>query len=361
MNKIALLLLLLTIISTQDLIAQSSIVSEKEALELAKDIENTANNNDPSVLNDLFNISALTDRIKEKSKEDLPDAMFAGFKSTFNMKSFGIQVTTLVKEGSYRLVRTYENNNKRHILFRAFGNGGLNYHDYSLIKTSGAIKADDVYVYITGEEISSTMANLLDASMSSSDDPAQLSDDMRNLLKMKEYQKNKDYSSIIELYESTDEKYQKNKSLQVIYISACQKTDASKYKSALENYAAAFPDAPNTYLLMIDLYVMNKEYEKGIEAINKLDSLVKGDKFLDFFRGNVYLALENSEKAKTCYDNVFKFYPTLSYVIKNVVILHMNDSETDIAKAALNTYKNSEGFNKEYLEDLYLMYPELKD
>jgi tetratricopeptide (TPR) repeat protein len=359
MTKIP-VLLLLSALCIQTTIAQGSGVSEKEALQLAKEIEATVNNNDATVLNDLFDINALTGNIKKKCKEELPDEMFAGFKSSFNMKTFGMQVTALVKDGSYRLVRTYESNNKRHMLFRAFGNGGLNYHDYSLLKTSAGIKADDVYVYITGEDITTTLADLLDASLSSGD-PSQMSDELRNLLKMREYQKNKDYNSIIELYESSDEKYQKNKSFFVIYMTACQKTDAEKYKAALEGYAASYPGAPNTYLLMIDLYVMNKEYDKGIEAINKLDSLVKGDTFLDFFRGNVYLALENTVEAKKCYDNIFKFYPTLSYVIKNVVILHMNDSENEIAKKALDSYKKAEGFNQEYVDDLYLMYPELKE
>jgi len=361
MIKIPVLLFLSTIITSQTLMAQRNIVSEKEALQLAKDIETTVKNNDASVLNDVFDINALTAKIKEKSKEGMSDPMFAGFKSTFNMRSFGAQVTTLAKDGSYQLVRTYEKDNRIHLLFRAFGNGGLNYHDYSLVKTGSTIKADDVYIYITGEEISTTLANLLDAGMGGSNNPGKFSDELRHLLKMKEYQKNKDYNSIIELYESSDEKLQKNKSFFVIYMTACQKTDQLKYKTALENYAASFPDAPNTYLLMIDLYFLNKEYEKGIDAVNKLDSLVKGDIFLDFFRANLYLALENTVKAKTCYDNVFKSHPTLSYIIKNIVILHMNDNETDIAKTALNTYKKSEGFNQEYVDDLYLMYPDLKE
>ncbi|CAN5495624.1 hypothetical protein BH10BAC2_BH10BAC2_12570 [soil metagenome] len=361
MIRIPALLLLLITVTSQTIIAQVNTVSEKEALQLAKDIETTVANNDPSVLNNVFDINALTNKIREKSAEAKSDELFAGFKSTFNMKSFGTQVTGLTQEGSYQLVRNYESDHKRHLLFRAFGKGGLNYHDYSLIKVGATIKADDVYIYITGEEISTTLADLLDASMSGSDDPAQLSDDLRNLLKMKDYQKNKDYNAIIELYESPDEKFKKTKSFQVIYISACQKTDLSKYKTALENYAVTFPDAPNTYLLMIDLYFMNKEYEKGVDAVNKLDSLVKGDVFLDFFRGNLYLALENTAAAKVSYDNVFKFYPTLSYIIKNVVILHMNDSETDIAKTALRTYKNSKGFNEAYVTDLYQMYPELKE
>ena len=361
MFKSVLFFLILSIATNQKLEAQGNIVSEDEALKIAKEIQTSINNQDGSVLKVFFDMPSFFEKIKQQSTAAKNDDLFTGFKSTFNMNTFASQVAANVSDGGYQLVHVYASDGKRHLLFRLFGKSGLNYHDYSLIKRDGVVKADDVYVYVSGEDMSTTVAVLVDVSMSGTTDLNQISEELNTLLKLKEYQKNKDYNSIIKLFESSEAKYKKNNAFQIIYIGACHQQDLQKYKAALENYAVTFPDAPNTYLLMLDLYFLSKEYEKGIAAVDKLDSLVRGDTFLDFYRGNLYLALKEPLKAKLCYDNVFKSFPVLSYVIKNVVILHMNDNEAEAAKSALNIYKVTKGFKQQYVDDIYLLYPQLKD
>lgn len=362
MNKNLLILFFLTV-TIQRINAQNYHVTEAEALNMAHAIEKSVKNKDAAALSDIFDLTALTDRIKAKSLEiaKAPTAFFDGFKSTFTMNTFGTQMISNLQDGSYELLRTYETDNKRHLLFRAFGKSGLNYHDYTLIKKNNTVKASDVYVYITAEEMSTTLADLIDVSLAGSNNTDVMSDELKTLLKLKTLKQKNDLDGIINLYESLDNDYKKNRGFQVIYISACQKKDQEKYKEALESYAALYPNATNSYFLLLDLYFLNKQYDKAHSSVNKLDSLVGGDPFLDFYRANIYLAMEDNANAKLYYDKVFQVYPTLAYVIKNVIILHMNDGEKDIAKEALKTYKSTEGYNEKYIDEIYAEYPELKE
>jgi tetratricopeptide (TPR) repeat protein len=232
-----------------------------------------------------------------------------------------------------------------------------------LIKVNNQIKAADLFVYLSGEDLSTTLADFIDANISNDFNSDELPENLRILLKMKNYKKNNDYSSIISLYDSLDGKYKKNKLVQTIYISACKKIDikSERYKKALENYAAIYPNEKNVPLWMIDLYYLNKEYNKALDAINKVDSLVNGDPILNFYKANIFLIEEDKADAKIYYDSAFQYDPTLPYVAKNVVILHMDSNETDAAKTALNIYKQTEGFNQQIVDDLYLMYPDLKE
>jgi hypothetical protein len=343
--------------------AQAFNVSEAEALKAAKAIEASIKERNPTVLGNFFDLPVLIERIKEKSiQATKSEEMFQGFKSTFKMDYFGTQMVDASEDGSYELLRSYETQGKRHLLFRMFGKHGINYHDYLLIKVGQQVKAADVYVYLTGEEMSTTMGDLIDASVSSNATLYEMPENLRTLLKFRQYQKVNDNNAIIKLYDSLNEDYKKNKAIQIIYLNACKRVDikSERYKNALENYAATFPDDASTPLMMIDLYFLTKEYEKDLYAINKLDSLVK-DPFLDFFRAGVYLMQDNKKQAKTTYDTVFQQYPAISYTIENLVVLHMQDGEISIAKAALDTYKKTDGFKQKYVDDLYLMYPELKN
>jgi hypothetical protein len=350
------------ILFTNAISAQNYSVSEAEALQTAQTIETSIKKGDPEFLSNFFDLTTLDNLIQEKSiAAKKSGEMFEGFKSTFSMSFFGKQMIANLQDGSYQLVRTYHTVNQ-HLLFRAFGKSGVNYHDYILIKVNNIIKAADVHIYLAGEDMSTTLADLIDASIPLSSGMTEIPENVRMLLRLKDYKKNNNNNAIIQLYDSLNDDFKKNKAVQIIYISACKKIDlfSDRYKMALENYAAIFPDDASTPLFMIDFYFLTKNYDKALNAINKLDSFVN-DPFLNFFRANVYLAKGDKSQAKIYYDSVFEKYPTASYTIKNVVILHMNAGEKSIAKTDLETYKKTDGFKQQYVDDLYSMYPELKD
>jgi tetratricopeptide (TPR) repeat protein len=351
------------ILFTKEVTAQNYNVSNTEALQTAQTIETSVKKGNPEFLSNFFDLTTLDSLIQEKSiAAKQSREMFEGFKSSFNMNFFGKQMIDNLQDGSYQLVRSYHAGNQQHLLFRAFGKSGVNYHDYALIKVNNIIKAADVHIYLSGEDISTTLADLIDASIPPSSDMTEIPENLQMLLRLKDYKKTNNYKGFIKFYDSLNDDFKKNKAVQIIYIIACKKVDllSDRYKMALENYAAIFPDDASTPLFMIDFYFLTKDYDKALSAINKLDSFVN-DPFLNFFRANVYLVQGDKKQAMIYYDSVFEKYRTASYTIKNLVMLHMNAGEKSIAKTDLEIYKKTDGFKQQYVDELYSTYPELKD
>jgi tetratricopeptide (TPR) repeat protein len=236
--------------------------------------------------------------------------------------------------------------------------GGLNYHDYTLIKVNNAVKADDVFPYITGEDMSMTVAKVIDESMEGQSASA-ITDDAKAFIKLKALKKEKKFADIIKLFNSLDKRYTNDRNIQIIYIQACKNVGVREYKAALENYAVLFPDAPNIHLMMIDVYVLNKQFDKAIETINKVDSLIKGDPFLDFYRGNFYLELDRVTEAQAAYKNVLEYDPLATYTIISLVMAYLKDNDLEKAKDAIEKYKSVPSYKKEYVELIYKNYPSL--
>ena len=67
-------------------------------------------------------------------------------------------VASTQKAGGYELVRRYEKDGRQHLLFRLFGDDGdINYHDFQLIRGDQGVRADDVFIYASGEQISKSV------------------------------------------------------------------------------------------------------------------------------------------------------------------------------------------------------------
>ena len=168
MSKKIIALALFTLSTTAWSFAQSYAVSVDEAKKLAEKLETSINSNNPAVFSTIIYMPELMKRISSKSEISKDPAVMAGFQQGFNLNQLGAQIINSIANGSYSLVRTYQKNNETHVLFRMFGDGGLNYHDFLLYKIKDTVKAADIYIYLTGEELSATLAALLNDIISKS-------------------------------------------------------------------------------------------------------------------------------------------------------------------------------------------------
>ena len=63
--------------------------------------------------------------------------------------------------------------------------------------------------------------------------------------------------------------------------------DDGSYMESLSNYQRTFPNDPSSYLISLDYLTLKEEYDACLAAVDKLDGLIKGDDFLNLFRGNL--------------------------------------------------------------------------
>lgn len=360
MKNTILLLIASTIGSALHLHAQNPTVTDGEALNLAHRIETATNNGNPDELNRLLDIPSLVDKISKKSKALEDPGFRQGFESSFrqSMTSYGDKILASVKNGSYRLLREYDDKGTKHLFFRMFGTGGLNYHDFTLVKVKDSLRASDVYVYSVDDVISNTMADLVNRMMAKAE-TADLPEDTKVLLKMTEYADQKNYSSAKEMYDHLDSKFQQSKAIQVLYINVCHRLDPALYEKALDHYVSSFPEMASGYLMMIDLYYLEKKFDKGLAALDQLDKLVKQDPCLDLYRGNFYRLSDKKSEGLACYERLYKYDPVISINTLKLIAAYAESGQNEKARTVIGEYKKTSSFREEELKALYTKYPGL--
>lgn len=360
MSKKIIALALFTLSTTAWSFAQSYAVSVDEAKKLAEKLETSINSNNPAVFSTIIYMPELMKRISSKSEISKDPAVMAGFQQGFNLNQMGAQIINSIANGSYSLVRTYQKNNETHVLFRMFGDGGLNYHDFLLYKVKDTVKAADIYIYLTGEELSATLAALLNDIISKSSIDPQAQEKVNFITQLRTLQQKGAYTEIKKLVESQTGEIKENKAIQTIYIQACQHVDTDSYIFAIESFAKIYPNESNIYLLMLDAYYIKKEMEKGINAINKLDSLTGGDPFLNYYKGVFYMLAEKVDDANVAFEKAFQYDPSNGLNMQQLVVTYAGKGNYDKANAVIEQYRKTGKFKQAYVDELYEAIPDLK-
>jgi hypothetical protein len=136
-------------------------LTAQDAQQLRAQMDSAIRNKDVTVFSNLLDAEELGDRViaQMPGKTDLSTK--SGIRKSASGFSLGNQLMLEIRKGAdYSFVRAYSENGVQHLIYRLYGDGGLNYHDWELIRKGGKPKAADVLIYYTGETFSQTMAGL---------------------------------------------------------------------------------------------------------------------------------------------------------------------------------------------------------
>ena len=190
--------------------------------------------------------------------------------------------------------------------------------------------------------------------------PEELSSFRSSLAKMTTLKNKGDWAGVKLVFDQLDGRFRHVMTLEIFNIMVCKHIDNLSYKIALEEYAHDFPEATNAYILMIDMYALNGEYERAMDAINKVDSITGGDPVLDYFRANQYLNMKRTDSALQCYLRVFAYDPSLPNNTKKLVTHYFTAGEKEKARDLLAQYEKTTWAKKELVDSLYAALPGLK-
>ncbi|HVU57841.1 MAG TPA: hypothetical protein VHD83_22420 [Puia sp.] len=334
-------------------------VSKEEAMKLAHRIEYSATRHDYSVLNNIFDEKELSRRISAEGSLFMSRALVKGAIEGFQQGQYGKAVIDAMgKDGTYELIKQYEKDKKQHILFRLNGDGGVNYHDYELVKKDDAIRAADVFIYMSGENISKTIADALQ--LTSQNIPKEDLDKINKVKTIKALMAKGDNEEALKLYDELPDAIKKEKAYQLIHIRLTSKLDNDKYIQALNEYRALFPKDPNMYLMMVDAYALEKNYPKALEAVNKLDSLIDKDPYQDYERGLIYLLMKDTVHAQQCLERLHANMPKLNKGTVELMETYYYTHDEDKAAHLIREAKDSSYLTEQNLEVLYSYHPDLK-
>lgn len=280
-----------------------------------------------------------------------------GFFSKFDAFPLKI-IESIEKETSYDIVNYYysDGEQKYHLLFRMFSEDeGLNYHDYQLNYTNGKFLIEDLYIYTTGEYLSETLRQLYLISI-----PQKYMDDMDMskesistiffILSYKKLIEKQEYKKAFDLLNDLKGDIRNQKIYYTLKIQVASEVNDVYYMEAIDELLKKFPEDPSTQLMAVDYYVMLKDYNATMSALNALQAAT-GDDFVEYVKGNIAWEFEDYEGAEKAYGYIMNEYP--SYEMAKMSLLYLYDflekHEDNIL--LLNKMMASEAYTKQDLID----------
>jgi len=359
LKTLGLALLTAGAMNLQPLSAQNTPVTAAEAEKLSMQLEESMNNEDPEILNHLIYFPEFITRTRSKSAIiDNVDTL-TKIANGFGLFNIGNSTLEFTKNGSYKLVRGFVKNDEMHLLFRAFGDGGLNYQDITLIKVKDSLRAADIFSYQLGEPYNRLFSYLIEDT-ETPDAHSSLTSREKYGAIFENALSHKNYSAAKSAFEKFDDHTQNDKHLSLQYMLACEHLGEKLFRKSADRFIALFPEEPAPYMLRMKEYADTRDYGDYSRTIDKLDTLLHFDPLLNYFRGNVEMKLGDSRTALHFYQAAFDYDPGIWQNTEKLVACKVVNNELVQANEAINLYSHTPGYRKELVEALYADYPALR-
>ena len=301
-----------------------------------------------SALNDLIDWDALFNttlkgiEVTPKLRQDLT----LGLKNGLSRESgFSGQIVKNSREGgTFDFLKVREDKNRQAILFRLIqsaGSGGVAYFEFIPEKSAdGKIRATDIYVFSSGEFLSEMLrrgilpviANenrtfldkLLTGERDYISDLPKFSETAQLIGqgKMKEG---------LALIQGMKPETRKQKAVFLLRLRAAQASDENEYAATLDEYRKLFPTDPGLDLLSISYYTTKKDFKQALECINRVETAVGGDPYLNVTRAALCDVQGNHDEAKRLARLATEKEPTLLpayFELLGVSLIQKNHDDT---------------------------------
>lgn len=333
-------------------------ISDAEAIEYAKKFETSIKTKSTLGLKDLFQEEIFAKRIAEAAGESTNAASLKEIAGAIRKKNFAREIVNNIgEEGDYEFIRHYTKDNKQHLIFRLYG-GGLNYHDMEIVKTKGKIQVADMFMYTSGENISETIANSIEAltgvtrgSKKKMEDYAQSISRVKMLIVSQKYKEAK------EEYDALPLKLRQEKLFMIMNIQACSELDEETYKKALDEFQAKYKDDAGSQLVLIDSYFLKEDYPKALEAVNIIDKAIGGDVFLEYYRGLIYKQMKETDKALRSLETLHQKMPGFADGTIELIALHLENKNETRAAELVKAYQANDKLDQKKLFTISILYP----
>ena len=261
------------------------VPSRRAALDFARQVERSIDLGDASYLQSRFDLPAMAGRVAartEGSAADILPLLHGGLPFAREV------VRTVAPDGTYRCVRVRSVKGEVRALFRLVANGGLNYHDYVLTDGETGVRVADVYIYYSGEFLSDGLRRQPGIATALGV-PEEEVGGGPGLLAVYALFRAGRADDALARWEELPALARRQKTMLLLRVRIAAEAGGSPYESALAAFLEAFPDDPAADLLSIDRLLLEGDYAGALAHVERLDSKVGGDPYLDVLRADLHL------------------------------------------------------------------------
>ncbi|KAB2916898.1 MAG: hypothetical protein F9K23_06775 [Bacteroidetes bacterium] len=296
-----------------------------------------------------FDVDELAERATKDLKltKDEKASFVGGMKE--GLAEAGLFARIAEQTTTFDFLRIRENSGKYSIMFRAeLVSGGLNYFDFAVIKNKkGEVKIGDLYTFSMVDNMSNIIGSLLISAMPDGFGASDkgLEKTVKAVKTMTKAKNEGKFEVVLAEYNKLSPENKKQKMFLGMRLNAAQSVSIEEYKAAMDDYYAAFPNEPGLSLMMIDKYFLEEDYEGALSAVNKTDSLVGGDTYLEQYRGNIYTYLDDYEKAEASLKRYLANFPKSADAYPTYVSLLAANGKYPLAVETLKKWEKATGQN----------------
>lgn len=333
--------------------AKEEPVTKEEALLLAAKIDSSIRYKLPYYFNSLINKKVFTQKIATVTGASVSGDMIKEAEVGLKQMDLGQNIINGIKDnGFYELVKQYEKDNKQHLLFRLYSDSGLNYHDFELTKRKGEVGIADMYIYLSGEDLSETLGDLLTSfSELKADHESEVQAQTKAVKKVKDLYQSGEIEQAKDYYEQLPESLKKQKALQIMNIQISTRLNKEAHAAALKEYQSLYPNEANISLLQLDYYIAQQDYKKSMESIDKLDTMINRDPFLDYIRALIANLMNEPAQAIVFLERLHTTMPQYGDGVLELIAHYLDNGDDDKANTLMDEYKNNENFDQQKLNN----------
>jgi len=239
------------------------------------------------------------------------------------------------KTGHYKLLRVYTKDSMQHALFRmVHSGGGVNYHDFLLARRERKVRAADVYVYLSGEELSETMAGFMKMVVSRDGKVNQHKRYYFQLLEeLRKKSESADYATALQTFDALPDALKTSKtSLMYGMISAKSLGYAEREEEMMVQYRMNHHTVPDRMLLGIDYYYDRGQLDSSLLMINGLDSLLQKDDYMQYLRAALYAQTDRVDESMELLEELVRIKDCMAPPV--IMLAWLKANTGDLAGAA---------------------------
>jgi hypothetical protein len=335
-------------------------VSKQEALAFAKKIEVAVIEHNQNFLDNVIDQKYFAIVVLRESHQLFNPGLSKQAKTVIEDLHVGQQiVSTTQKIGMFKLLRQYEKDSHQHLLFRYFADDAdLNYYDFELTGGDQGVKADDLYVYSSGEELSDKITgSLLESGKDKSDEDKQ---NDRLIADANQYLKGGNPDEAYSYYDQLPDKLKKEKTQQKLHIEIANKLGDSDYRAAVNEYKSIYPDDPYIYITILRQGEKHLGDAVVLDALNRFETFLPSDPFLDFYRGIIYQRLNKPAESRLAFYRFHSHWPLFGPVIGELVTNQVQAGHPDSAALLVKEAQRLNNITPEQLAAIKKAFPAMR-
>lgn len=336
-------------------------VTEADAQTFARDLEKNIMKGNGVFMDDAMMWEVFYNHMKTAPGTET-EVSRSDFKSSVRNMKLGVRTAENIgANGTFELLRSYKENGKQHLLFRLYSDEGINYYDFELTKVKNKTGIADIFIYLSGENISELIKELIEQAASVAKGKPSAADErrMKKLAEARQLLRQERYKEVIDIVDDLPAEWKKVRVFMMTKLMAASRYDADVFEKTLAEYRAAFPDAKNVDLMLLDGYVTQKKYDQALQSINNLDKQLGTDPLLDLQRGSFYYQAGKPDSAIIVLERLTKNMPGFEGGYSQLIQVYALSGNEDKATALFKQAKEENLIKSKTIQLLEENYPEI--